>query len=104
MQDVRNIITATDVNHKIKHTLRTYLTKQDRDAHLAFPDYEPDGYELAYINSDRQDYLYDPEAVPDLINDIRKRYSVRPRAPRADALKGSMAEQVAKVCGYPITE
>jgi hypothetical protein len=65
------------------------------------PDYNEQGYEVAYINSDGQDYLTDPEAVPTIIADMQQ-YSLR--LPSAQRDPQQLQTDASTICGYTIGE
>ncbi|MDD3263232.1 MAG: VCBS repeat-containing protein [Candidatus Absconditabacteria bacterium] len=63
-KDLDAIRTAFDVNKKISYILSGYLTHHENQGELITPTYNASGYEVAYINSDRADYISAAEMPP----------------------------------------
>lgn len=103
LDDIRTTLLHTDLNAKVSKSFTDYLTKQTGYNAITLPAYEADGYEVSYLNSDRQDYLFDDSAVPAVVNDIQTQQYGDPSMSLLD-LAWSTADHVATVCGYPISE
>ena len=71
-KDLSNIRSSFDVNKKISYVMSGYLTKHDDLGPITTPWYLWSGYEVAYINSDWNDYIAQG-SVPSLISDIQQR-------------------------------
>ena len=46
-----------DINLKIQNVVQTYLTEGNNQGKFITPTYHDTGYEIAYINSDGEDYV-----------------------------------------------
>lgn len=62
---------AFDINKKISYILSWYLTEHDDQWSLVMPWYNPLWYEVAYINSDRADFISASE-VPSFITELQQ--------------------------------
>ncbi len=66
-QDFDNQRTDFDMNEKISYILKNYLTKDNNKWNFLTPDYRENGYEVAFINSDWNDYI-SYETTPPIVN------------------------------------
>jgi hypothetical protein len=69
--DMTEIKASFDINQKVSQVTNTYLTKGNDQGKFITPTYNSTGYEVAYINSDGQDYISAKE-VPSFIKSIQK--------------------------------
>lgn len=56
-KDLESTRTAFDLNKKIAYVISGYITQHPDQGSLVTPAYNSSGYEVAYINSDRSDYI-----------------------------------------------
>lgn len=59
-----------DINQKIQQITQTYLTENNDQGKFVTPTYKSKGYEVAYINTDGQDYV-SAKSVPSFIQQIK---------------------------------
>lgn len=69
-QDLDSIRTAFDLNKKISYVISWYLTSHPDQWVIVSPTYNASWYEVAYINSDREDYIAVSE-LPPFIREIQ---------------------------------
>lgn len=62
-KDLKYIRESFDFNPKISYILDNYLTYDNQKSKLVLPQYQDKGYEVAYFNSDGEDYI-DPHEAP----------------------------------------
>lgn len=56
-EDMTEIKASFDINRKVSQVTNTYLTKGNDQGKFITPTYNTTGYEVAYINSDGEDYI-----------------------------------------------
>lgn len=56
-ENIKKDIESFDVNKKAEYVLGEYLKQNNDQWQFITPDYKQDGYEVAYINSDGDDYI-----------------------------------------------
>jgi hypothetical protein len=57
VDDMAEIKESFDINMKIQNVVQTYLTEENDQGKFITPTYHDTGYEIAYINSDGEDYV-----------------------------------------------
>lgn len=57
IDDINAIKDSFDINNKVQYILHEYLTQGKNKSPLVLPNYREKGYEVAYINSDGNDYI-----------------------------------------------
>jgi len=69
IDDIAEIKNTADINAKVKSVISKYLVDNDNPGEISMRGYNPDWYEVAFINSDWNDYLsYD--AIPVIVDRI----------------------------------
>lgn len=70
MEDMMEIKDSFDINNKVSHVVQTYLTEGNNQGKFITPTYNTTWYEIAYINSDNEDYV-SSKGVPSFIKTIQ---------------------------------
>ncbi len=78
-KDLNGIRNSFDVNKKISYVMSGYLTKHADLGTVTTPAYLSAGYEVAYINSDGNDYI-PQQSVPEFISKLQKNQLNSPTA------------------------
>lgn len=70
VENINESKSSFDINQKIQQITQTYLTKNNDQGKFVTPTYKSKGYEVAYINTDGQDYV-SAKSVPSFIQQIK---------------------------------
>lgn len=70
VEDMTEIKESFDINQKILHITKTYLTEGNDQGKFITPTYNTTGYEVGYINSDGEDYV-SAKTTPSFIKQIQ---------------------------------
>ncbi|MBP6910647.1 hypothetical protein KBC03_03525 [Patescibacteria group bacterium] len=90
MTDLKNDQASLDINNKIGYVVANYLTKTDKPSAAIVPGYEPEGYELAYINSDGNDIIK-TTSIPSIVDNItQKKISTARAVSSSDAMNAAL--------------
>jgi len=102
-EDISNIVKDFDVNEKISHIMDNYLVSDNNLWAFITPWYRDDGYEVAYINSDGNDYI-NYKAEPIFIQNIKSAASSFQQQSIPQITKTNMEEELINECNIPEAE
>jgi len=71
IDDINETKASFDINYRISDVVSTYLTKDNDQGKFLTPTYSKTGYEVAYINSDGEDYV-SAQSAPSFIKQIQQ--------------------------------
>ena len=71
IDDINETKASFDINYRISDVVSTYLTKDNDQGKFLTPTYSKMGYEVAYINSDGEDYV-SAQSAPSFIKQIQQ--------------------------------
>ncbi|MCF7835358.1 VCBS repeat-containing protein, partial [Candidatus Gracilibacteria bacterium] len=69
-EDIENTKSSFDINEKISDIMSNYLKQDNDQGGLVTPSYNPDGYEVGFLNSDGLDYI-STNSIPSFIQQIQ---------------------------------
>lgn len=100
LEDLNLIKKTFNINNKISYVLQEYLVHGNQKDALLIPNYQKTGYEVAYINSDGDDYLQTVD-TPDFISATQARQElfdgVNATSTEEDDFFGALEDS----CGIP---
>lgn len=98
--DLNEIRSTFDINKKIWFIMSGYIREWNADEKLSIPNYNSTGYEMAYINSDRSDYLSVSD-TPTFLKEIeqsKKSIEQRPSSV-VSVIEDAFVNQMGQKCG-----
>jgi len=98
--DMDNIRESFDINQKIAHIYDNYIVSNHNSGSFITPWYRDDGYEVAYINSDENDYIV-YEVTSPFMESIKSSVSDYKKPTASDIEKSQLEEELVNECNIP---
>ncbi|MDR0370205.1 MAG: hypothetical protein LBH96_07090 [Candidatus Peribacteria bacterium] len=91
------------MNNKVQYILHEYLTQGKTKSSLVLPNYREKGYEVAYINSDGNDYIRNENEPSFVTLAIQQQETFdKDPTPKGDEDKTESEVELQEKCGIPI--
>lgn len=100
LEDLNHLKNSFNLNNKVSYVLQQYLVKGNTKSPLVIPHYQHTGYEVAYINSDGDDYLQVTE-TPAFISKAQAKQQQFDKSYSHHQDSDADQEELADACGIP---
>lgn len=102
-EDINNTISDFDINEKILHITQNYLVKDNNQGQFLTPTYRDNWYEVAFINSDGEDYINTKATAP-IAQHIQSTVQNFQRPEMPTEAVSSLADELLNDCNIPEAE